>query len=111
MANWSVSSNNETTTSIKVSWQNLASLLHHRILHYIVVVKSTNGSILNGNIVPGTATSNVFYGLTPYTEYRLSVVGVDDIRRTFKGAEETAWTDEGGTLLIVTYFFLGRVIV
>ena len=111
MTNWSASSDNETTTSITVSWQNLASLLHQRILHYIVVVKSTNSSILNGNIVPGTTTSDVFYGLTPYTEYRLSVLGVNDIRRAYKSAEGTAWTEEGGTLLIVTYLFLGRIIV
>ena len=70
-----------------------------------MVVKSTNGSILNGNIVPGNTTSDVFYGLTPYTEYRLSVVGVDAIRRTYKSAEGTSWTDEGGTVT-VTYLFL-----
>ena len=104
VANWSASSDNKTTTSIRVSWQNLASLLDQKILHYIAVVTSTNGSIENGNIVPENTTYDVFYGLTPYTEYRLIVVGVNDIRKTYKSTEATAWTDEAGTFLIVPYF-------
>ena len=49
VANWSASIENTTTTSIRISWQNLTPVLGRRILHYFVVIKSSNGSILNGN--------------------------------------------------------------
>ena len=101
MANWSASIGNITTTSIGLSWQNLTTLLGQRILHYFAVVKSTNGTVLNGNIVPGITTSDVFYGLSPYTEYRLTVVGVNDKGKAYKSIEVTVSTEEGGTYLSV----------
>ena len=97
LGNWSVSIGNTTTTSTRISWQNLTPLLGRGIQHYIVLIKSTNGSILNGNIVPEDTTSDAFYGLSPFKEYQLSVVGADDQGSAYQSNEVSVWTDEGGT--------------
>ena len=55
---------------------------------------------MNGNILQGNATSNVFYGLSPYMEYRLNVLGVNDNGKVYKSLEVTEWTEESGI-----YFF------
>ena len=100
VSSWSVSIDNKTATSMRVSWKNLSALLSQSILHYITVIKSSNGSIVNGNILQGNATSNVFYGLSPYMEYRLDVLGVNDNKKVYKSSEVTEWTEESGI-----YFF------
>jgi len=97
LGNWSVSIENTTATSTRISWQTLTPLLGRGIQHYIVLIKSTNGSILNGNIVPEDTTSDAFYGLSPFKEYQLSVVGADDQGSAYKSNEVSVWTDEGGT--------------
>ena len=96
---WNVSVNNKTTTSMRVSWQHLAPLLSQSILHYITVIKTSNGSIVNGNILQGNSTSNVFYGLSPYMEYRISVIGVNDDGKVYKSLEVTEFTDESGMFI------------
>ena len=101
MANWSAYIDNTTTTSIRFSWQNLSPLLV-QISHYYVVLKTSYGSSLNGNIMSGNTTSHVFSGLSAYTEYRLSVVGVGDNGTAYKSTEVTVRTDEGGTYFIKT---------
>lgn len=73
-------------------------MVGQRILHFIVVIKTTNGTTLNGNIRSEQTFSDVFFGLSPYTEYRLSVVGVDEQGTAYKHNELTAWTDESGKL-------------
>lgn len=98
MANWSGSIVNTTTTSITISWKNFTSVLAQHILHYVVVMKNTNGSILNVNIVSRGTTSAAFNGLSPYAEYRVTIVGVDDQGNSYKSSEVTVWTDEGGTV-------------
>ena len=81
---------------MRVSWKNLSALLDQSILHFLSVIKSGNGSIVSGNILQGNATSNVFYGLSPYMEYRLNVLGVNDNGKVYKSLEVTEWTEESG---------------
>ena len=102
VSSWSVSIDNKTATSMRVSWKNLSALLSQSILHYITVIKSSNGSIVNGNILQGNATSNVFYGLSPYMEYRLDVLGVNDNKKVYKSSEITEWTEESGMFLTLS---------
>ena len=54
-------------------------------------------------------------GLSSYTEYRLSVVGVNFRGNAYNSTEGTAWTEEGGTcniskdavvVTVVVFFFL-----
>ena len=79
------------------SWQNLQTLAGQEISHYFIVVKTSYGNGVNGYIVPGNTTSYVLSGLSPYTEYRLYVVGVNFRGNAYNSTERTAWTDEGGT--------------
>ena len=99
VSSWGVSIDNKTATSMRVSWKNLSALLSQSILHYITVVKSSNGSIVNGNILQGNATSNFFYGLSPYMEYRLNVLGVNGNENVYKSSEITEWTEESGMFI------------
>ena len=102
VSSWSVSIDNKTATSMRVSWKNLSALLSQSILHYITVIKSSNGSIVNGNILQGNATSNVFYGLSPYMEYRLDVLGVNDNKKVYKSSEVREWTEESGMFITLS---------
>ena len=99
MSSWNVSIGNKTATSMRVSWKNLSALLDQSILHFLTVIKSGNGSIVNGNILQGNATSNVFYGLSPYMEYRLNVLGVNDNGKVYTSSEVTEWTEKSGMFL------------
>ncbi|KAM7442458.1 Protein sidekick-1 [Porites harrisoni] len=94
VSNWSLCIDNKTATSMRVSWKNLSALLSQSVLHYITVIKSSNGSIVNGNILQGNTTSDVFYGLSPYMEYRLNVLSVNDNGKFYKSSEATEWTEE-----------------
>ena len=100
LANWSVSFDNATKTSIRFSWQNLQTLVGQQISHYFIAIKDSYGGSLNEYIVSGNNTSHVFSGLTVYTEYRLSVVGVNYIGNAYNSTEIAAWTDEEGTCII-----------
>ena len=99
MSNWSVSIDNKTATSIQVSWQDLATLLSESIFHYITVIKSSNGSIVNGNILQENTTSNVFYGLSSYMEYRITLLCVNDNWKVYKSSEVTEFTEESGVFI------------
>ena len=103
LANWSVSIDNTSTTSIRFSWQNLETL-GRQISHYFVVIKNSFGSSLIGYLVQKNTISHLFYGLSAYSEYRLSVVGADYSGNAYKTTEITAWTDEGGTCIIKRRF-------
>lgn len=96
MANWSVAIGNTTDRSIGIHWQNLNEVLDQQILHYFGLVKNSNGSIVNGKIMSGNTTSVVFDGLSPYKQYSIIVVGVSSNGQSYKSANLTAWTDEGG---------------
>ena len=100
LANWSVSFDNATATSIRFSWQNLQTLVGQQTSHYFIVVKDSYGSSLNEYIVSGNTTSHVLSGLSAWREYRLSIVGVNYRGNAYNSTEITAWTDEGGTCII-----------
>ena len=84
---------------MQVSWQDLATLMDQSILHYITVIKSSNESIVNGNILHKNTTSNVFYGLSPYMEYRLTVLCVNDNWKVYRSSEVTEFTEESGVFI------------
>jgi len=67
-----------------------------RIFHYFVLIKSKSGGVLNGNILSGNTNFDVIRGLSTYTEYQLSIVGVGDNGTAYSSKELAAWTEEGG---------------
>ena len=97
LGNWRVSIDNTSTTSIRFSWQNLQTLVGQQTSHYFIFVKDSYGRSLNEYIVPGNTISHVVSGLTAYSEYRLSVAGVNYSGNAYNTTEITAWTEEGGT--------------
>jgi len=84
---------------MRVSWKNLSPLLNQSILHYLTVTKSDNGSIVNGNILQGNTTSDILHGLSPYMEYRVNVLGINDNGKVYKSSEATEWTEESGMFI------------
>ena len=67
-----------------------------RIFHYFVLIKSKSGGLLNGNILSGNTNFDVIRGLSTYTEYQLSIVGVGNNGTAYSSKELAAWTEEGG---------------
>ncbi|CAH3185289.1 unnamed protein product, partial [Porites lobata] len=109
LANWSVSSDNATATSIRFSWQNLQSLVGQQLSHYFIVVKDSYGSRVNEYIVSGNTTSHVLSGLSAWREYRLSIVGVNYRGNAYNSTEITAWTDEGVPSTAPSYIRLSNL--
>ena len=71
------------------------------VLHYIVQIKTKNGSdVLNAMVVNGSATYVNIAGLSPYTEYLVTVVGVASDGQPYKSSNVTARTEEGGIVLV-----------
>ena len=87
---------NTSTATMAVHWQNLAPLLNDRVLFYIVLISSTNGSLLNTVVVSGNESFANVLGLSAYTEYQVSVIGVKSNGQPYKSSNVTAMTDEGG---------------
>ncbi|KAL9979894.1 hypothetical protein ACROYT_G008409 [Oculina patagonica] len=96
VANWTISIGSTTQTSIAIHWPNLTPILNQILLHVFGLIKDTTGNISISDILTGNATSVIFHGMSPYTQYRLSVVGVNSKGELFKSAEVTVWTKEGG---------------
>ena len=87
---------NTSTTTMAVHWQNLSPLINDRVLYYIALISGTNGSLLNTVVVSGNKNFANFLGLSSYTEYQVSVIGVTSDGQPYKSSNVTARTDEGG---------------
>jgi len=99
--NWNVTVENTTTRSIKVNWKNLTPVINKMVLYYIVQMRNQNGSdVLNALVVNGSATYVDVTGLSPYTEYQVSVVGVSSDGQPYKSSNVTALTEEGGIVFL-----------
>ena len=97
LAGWSVNVESKTARSIGISWGSPIDLLNGGIRFYVALARKTNGSIEpNGEIVAENITASEIKDLDEYTEYKVSVVVVDDDGMPFQSAEGLAMTDEGG---------------
>ena len=98
-ANWNVTVENVTSTSVSVFWINLEFLISEQVLHYITLLRSANGSsVLNAVITSGNTTSGNISGLSTYTEYQITIVGVRSDGQGHNSSKSTFWTEEGGKL-------------
>ncbi len=61
-------------------------------------------------VVNGNTTFVNIIGLLPYTEYRVSVVGVSSDGQPHKSYNFTAWTKEGG-VVVHLYFLSFNIII
>ena len=99
--NWNITVENTTRYSVIINWQNLTPVINKMVLHYIVQLRSKNGSdVLNAMVVNGSATYANIAGLSPYTEYPVTVVGVASDGQPYKSSNVTALTEEGGIVFL-----------
>ena len=94
-AGWSVTVVNKTAKSIRISWNSPTSLLNSGIRFYVALAKKNDSSKPDGEIVAENVTSSTIAELDEYTEYKVSVVAVDNNGMPFKSAEVSVMTDEG----------------
>ena len=81
---------------MSVYWQHLAPYINDRVLYYIVLISGTNSSLLNTVVVSENGSFADVLGLSVYTEYQVSVIGVKSDGQPYKSSNVTARTDEGG---------------
>jgi len=99
--NWNITVENTTRYSISINWQSVIPVINKMVLHYIVQIRSKNGSdVLNAMVVNGSKTHVNSPGLSPYTEYLVTVVGVASDGQPYKSSNITALTEEGGTVFL-----------
>ncbi|PFX28263.1 Transmembrane protease serine 5 [Stylophora pistillata] len=95
-ANWNVTVKNVASTSVSVFWTDLELLIGDQVLHYISLIRIANGSsVSNAVITSGNTTSGNISGLSAYTEYQISIVGVGSDGQAHNSSKLTFWTDEG----------------
>lgn len=105
IANWNVTVGNVTTTTVTVLWNNLATLISKRVLHYISLIRNNNGSsVINAEISSGNTTYSNIVGLSAYTEYQIRFVGVGSDGQAYKSSNITVWTAEGGITCVALIF-------
>ena len=102
IANWNVSVGNTTRTSLLFNWEDLTPLINKRVLHYISLIRNKHGSdVSNALIVNGNTTYANIAGLSTYTEYKVSVVGVSSDGIPYTSSNVTVWTEEGGVFIFI----------
>ena len=102
IANWNVSVGNTTRTSLLFNWEDLTPLINKRVLHYISLIRNKHGSdVSNALIVNGNTTYANIAGLSTYTEYIVSVVGVSSGGLPYTSSNVTVWTEEGGVFIFI----------
>ncbi len=110
IANWNVTVGHTTRTSIIIHWQDLTPLITKRVLHYIGLIRNRNGSdVLNAVVVDGNKTYANIAGLSTYTEYQVSVVGVSSDGQPYQSSNFTAWTEEGGIAYFTSLFVVNNM--
>ena len=95
VSGWNVTIFNLAFTSFNLNWTELHTVVKQSAKFYLVEVKSTQGTILAVETVPGDTTSTVIEGLSPSTKYRVDVFGVDSIGQPYKSLETTITTTKG----------------
>ena len=113
MANWNVTVGNISTTLMTIHWPNLAPLINEHVLYYVALISQKNGSQYHSVVVSGNKSLAHLVGLLAYTQYQVSVIGVDSDGQSYSSSNVTVRTDEGGiherlfTIIIIIIFFLG----
>lgn len=99
---WTVSLRRAEGKSLMFNWTNLTAAIKQHMVGYFVLVRNTNGTVVNVVFATGNASYANIPGLTPYTEYHVRVIGISSDGNPYNSSNITAWTDETGMLL---YFY------
>ena len=95
---WNVTTGNTSRTSITVHWENLSPLIDGTVLYYIA--NAHDGNLSSATIVPGNSSTANVLGLSTYTEYQVSVVGINRHGQPYNSSNVTVRTQEGGVCYI-----------
>ena len=98
VSGWNVSIFKLAFTSFNLNWTKLYTVVNQSAKFYLAEIKSTQGTILAVETVPGDTTSTAIKGLSPSTKYRVVVFGVDSIGQPYKSLETTVTTTTGRRL-------------
>ena len=96
---WNVTIGNTSRTSIRVHWENLEPLIDGTVLYYIA--NAHDGNLSSATIVPGNSSTANVLGLSTYTEYLVSVVGINKHGQPYNSSNVTVRTQEGGVCYMV----------
>ena len=91
---WNVTIGNTSRTSIRVHWENLAPLIDDTVLYYIA--NAHDGNLSSATVVPGNSSTANVLGLSTYTEYQVSVMGINRHGQPYNSSSVTVRTEEGG---------------
>ncbi|KAL9986057.1 hypothetical protein ACROYT_G000123 [Oculina patagonica] len=95
VSGWNLTIFNQTSTSFTLQWTKLNETFANQCAQfYLVEVKSIQGIILTVETVPGNAATTVIERLSPSTNYRVTVFGVDDTGQPHKSLENVTTTKE-----------------
>ena len=107
---WTVAVDNTTSTSILIQWANLTSLLNRQVLHYIILLNTTNVNAMAYEVKDGSRLSAEIDGLVHSTNYAVTVFGVDERGRPYKTIEVNATTRNSKNvyviLTLISYFHI-----
>ena len=91
---WNVTIGNTSRTSIRVHWENLAPLIDDTVLYYIA--NAHDGNLSSATVVPANSSTANVLGLSTYTEYQVSVMGINRHGQPYNSSNVTVRTEEGG---------------
>lgn len=85
---------------IGIRWADITSDLNLGLRQYIVLARKNTSRALAGKIVPPNITSTELGALYGFTEYHITVVGINNDAVPFKSKDVLAITDEGSESII-----------
>ena len=82
-------------TSFTLQWTSLYTKTNRVASFYVILIKSTEGSVLAVEIVSGSTLSVTVNGLKPSARYRVGLYGIDGVGQSYKSQENLASTTKG----------------
>ena len=82
-------------TSFTLQWTSLYTKTNRVARFYVILIKSTEGSVLAVEIVSGSTLSVTVNGLKPSARYRVGLYGIDGVGQSYKSQENLASTTKG----------------
>jgi len=92
---WNVTVLNVSESSISFQWPKLTDVRGNQVRGYVVIVETTDGKEVTGDIFLANVTFKTTHGLKGSTEYRIFVTVVDQLGQPHRSSEVLVITDEG----------------
>ena len=96
MDGWNVTVLNVSQSSISFQWPKLTDVRGNQVRGYVVIVETTDGKEIAGDIFLANITFKTTHGLKGSTEYRIFATVVDQLGQPHRSSEVFVFTEEGG---------------